>query len=350
MRVSSEKGYLLVGGLGNLVLIEWNVADDAANSDGLRLVAQSESAQGGAVAHLLHGDRSGHADAHQALCEAARELGHVLFDLIASGRVFLESPLDVFDENFVSPGVDVHHALGSLRENRFEKFEELEFGFDDLSSLHWGVSGAEHITLENLFLVKVANFHLDVVAWSCIHNRLLLVVYETEDLAGQAVRCKGKSVSDAHSSLLDLTKNHCLVAVLHFVKNWDSQRRLRVSCLNRHLIKDIDQRGALVPVANAAVNWLYNVLTGKTGNWDPVEVRFLETAVLQERCEVGFNFVISGLFPRHCCFVHFIDNNNELRDSERASKLNVLSGLAFLFKSSFKFTTSCRDDQTSKIG
>lgn len=54
--------------------------------------------------------------------------------------------------------------------------------------------------------------------------------------------------------------------------------------------------------------------------------------------------------PADSGLVHFIDDDDELGDSQGASQLNVLSSLTILFETGLELTTSSGDDESSEIG
>lgn len=148
--------------------------------------------------------------------------------------------------------MDVHHALGSLREDRLEEIEKVDLGLDDLRDWHRHISWAKTVTLEDLLLLEVADLDLDVVTRTGIRNLLLLVIDDIENLAGVVAWSDSKFITEAHSTLLNLSEDDRSVAIFHFVEDGNSEWGLSISLLNWHIIEDLEECWAIIPTANIA--------------------------------------------------------------------------------------------------
>ena len=261
------------GRTGLRCLIGRDVAKNAAESDSLALISQRETTESAAVGDLLDGDGCLHADSNEALGEGAGELGHVFLGFFTSVGVLLDGPLDVLDVNVVCISMNMHHALGALGEDGPLEFEKLELALEYFGCHHGSVSGAEHVTLENLILVQVADLELHVVAGASVGDLLLLVVDDVEDLAGEVPGRECETIAETNSTLLHLAEDDRTVRVLHLVEDGDAEGRLSISVLaDGHIIEDVEEGGPRVPAAHRIVDWLNDVLTSESGDGHPEEV------------------------------------------------------------------------------
>ena len=144
--------------------------------------------------------------------------------------------------------------------------------------------------------------------------------------------------------MLHLAKDDRTVAILHFIEDGDPEGGLRIPRINRHIIKDFEQGRPRVPTAYRGVDRIDDVLSGETRNWHPEEVSLSIAALSQEWHQAILDLIPSCLLPAHSSLVHFIDDNDELGDAERASQLNVLSSLSVLLEASLELTTPGGDD------
>ena len=126
-----SSGAILSGG-SNLFLVERNETSDAADGDRLAFITQCKATKRCAITDLLYRNRCFSGDTDEAFGEGSGELRFVFLHFFLGVNVFLFGPDDVFDANFISVGVHVHHALGSFREDRFEEIKQLNLGLQNL--------------------------------------------------------------------------------------------------------------------------------------------------------------------------------------------------------------------------
>ena len=124
------------------------------------------------------------------------------------------------------------------------------------------------ITLvDSIFAFNVKS-ELDVLTGFSIADNLLLAVVYGVDLARDTRWHQLERVTKLDGTRLDLTEDYSS-SVLHFVKYRNSQGAIRVSGWDGHVIKNLQKVTLVsVPVANAGFDYLINVFTLETRDWD----------------------------------------------------------------------------------
>jgi len=113
-------------------------------------------------------------------------------------------------------------------------------------------------------------------------------------------------------------------------------------------IEGFEESGALEP---GKVGGLFeHVVTVPSGNGDEGNLSGVVTDLLQVFGDFLLDFVESGLRPGDGLFVHLVNTDDHLLDTQSEGQESVFSGLSFLGDTSFEFTGGRGNHEESNIG
>lgn len=142
-----------------------------------------------------------------------------------------------------------------------EQLEQLNLGFDDFSCRYDLVLVAKNVTLGDSGVVfDMKELQFDILTRACIPHLLVLRVVDFTDLTRVLNRRNNALVTKPNRALLDLAEDHFLACVGHLVKDWKTQRRVRISRVEWKRVYQLNEGGTLIPVADLRVDLLNDVV------------------------------------------------------------------------------------------
>ena len=79
---------------------------------------------------------------------------------------------------------------------------------------------------------------------------LLFVVHNVEHLTGVVLWCETELVTQLDHTLLNLTKDHGSVTILHFVEDRNSEGSRSISLIDWHVVENVEKSWSAVPTAD----------------------------------------------------------------------------------------------------
>ncbi len=322
-------------------------AHDLADRDGLTLVSESETTKLRILSELLDSDGEGELDTNNTDSAHAEESRVLLLHLTLLVK-FGDEGLD----GAVGGGaVKVRDALVTRGKNGdvLGEVSDHELSLDDLRAITRGRGRAENVTDGNLFFFDTLEADDEVLTGGSLGDKAVL------DLdGGDGGLLHGGQQDDliagTKNTTLELTEGLDAAAILVLGGDGEAHGLVVGTGEGRHVIEDLEERLTLVPGANIGGNAVLDVRGGETGSREESEIILLITELGESSGELLGDVVVTLLRPSDGGFIHLVDHDKKLVDTEGLGEHHVLVGLSTLIETSFELTLTSGNNKATNIG
>ena len=253
------------------------------------------------------------------------------------------------ESNLLDSGVDVEHAVKAGSQNGLE-VKDADLSLESGDVVHKTLGRAKDETGRDLFLFDATETHTDLLTALGNGNFIFGLAIEGRDIDRLLVGHHDQAHALLDHTGLDLTLNHGThITVL--ASNGHHEGGVDLALESAHVIKVLEQRGAIVPGAEVLGDTVLDTVGHLGSNGHEEDIRFkVVTSTLQELSQLGGAFLIALLRPFDGRVIHLVDDDDELVDTLGLGQHGVLTGLTALLETGLVLTLAGRNDEDTNIG